>query len=141
MNKKELVLACLSPAKGAFHSPVQIQKLLFLIDRNIPEEIGGHHFNFQPYNYGPFDRTLYEVLEELKNEGLVEIVQAHTWHEYKLTDKGQGLSLKLIEGLPARAKDYIRQVSEFVRELTFTQLVSAIYKAYPEMRANSVFQG
>jgi hypothetical protein len=39
-----------------------------------------------------------------------------------------------------KAIAYIRQASEFVRSLSFTQLVSAIYKAYPEMRENSVFQ-
>ena len=35
----------------------------------------------------------------------------------------------------------IEQVSKFVRSLSFEQLVSAIYKAYPRMKANSVFRG
>ena len=58
MTRKEVVLAALAPAKHAPHSPVQVQKLIFLIDRNIPREVGGPHFDFQPYNYGPFDKAV-----------------------------------------------------------------------------------
>jgi hypothetical protein len=39
-----------------------------------------------------------------------------------------------------QARDYIDRESIFVRSLSFPELVAAIYKAYPEMRANSVFQ-
>lgn len=141
MNKKEIVLAGLAPANCCFHSPAQVQKLFFLIDKNIAEDVSGPHFDFQPYNYGPFDKEVYEVLEGLEKEGLAEIVQLHRWKEYRLTENGQIKGNKLLNALPVKAKDYIKKLSEFVRQLNFTQLVSAIYKAYPEMRANSVFQG
>ncbi len=140
MNQKELILAGLAPAKGASHSPVQVQKLFFLIDRNIPEEIEGPLFNFHPYNYGPFDKTVYDVLLDLTFEGLVDIIPQDLLICYKLTLKGQEEGENLLSDLPKSANKFIEQVSEFVRSLSFTQLVSAIYKAYPEMRANSVFQ-
>ena len=91
-------------------------------------------------NYGPFDKAVYEVLEELEHEELVETTQVYNWREYRLTGKGQEIGGRLLAKLPSRAQDYIRRVSIFVRRLTFTQLVTAIYEAYPEMRANSVFQ-
>ena len=141
MKKKEIVLVGLAPANCTFHSPAQVQKLFFLIDRNIATNVGGPHFDFQPYNYGPFDKAVYEVLEELEKDGLVEIVPFHTWKEYRLTENGQVEGNRLLNALPERVKDYINKVSEFVKKLTFAQLVSAIYEAYPEMRANSVFQG
>jgi len=140
MNQNEIVLAALSASNGALHSPVQVQKLLFLIDRNLGKDIGGPHFNFHPYNYGPFDRAVYETLESLGNEGFVEIVSNHSWKEYALTEKGRAQGMAIFESLPIPTKKYIAEVSRFVRSLSFTQLVSAIYKAYPEMRANSVFQ-
>ena len=40
MSKEELLLAALASAKGSSFSPVQIQKLLFLIDRRIGRDIG-----------------------------------------------------------------------------------------------------
>jgi uncharacterized protein YwgA len=139
MDKKEIVLAGLSPANGGLHSPVQVQKLFFLIDRNLGKAVNGPHFDFRPYNYGPYDKSVYEVLEDLEKNGLVEVIQLN-WKEYRLTDAGQEAGDKLLCSLEPKTKQYIQHASEFVRKLTFTQLVSAIYEAYPEMRVNSVFQ-
>jgi hypothetical protein len=35
----------------------------------------------------------------------------------------------------------IKILSEFVRKLSFSELVSAIYKEYPEMKKYSIFRG
>jgi hypothetical protein len=140
MDQREIVLAGLAPAEGALHSPVQVQKLFFLLDANIPNDIKGPLFNFQPYNYGPFDKRVYEILEGLAKEGYVEIVRCNSWNNYRLTSKGQEEGGKLLNALDERPRNYIRVVSDFVRSLSFTQLVTAIYKAYPDMRQNSVFQ-
>jgi len=140
MDRKETILAAFAAADGASHTPVQVQKLLFLIDREIPDFVGGVHFNFQPYNYGPFDVSLYDELAELGNENYVEIIPEHNWMSYRLSDKGQGVGTALLKSLDPKAQNFIKQISVFVRSLTFSQLVSAIYKAYPDMKVNSVFQ-
>lgn len=140
MTKKEIVLAALAPAKTSKHSPVQVQKLLFLIDRNLASVLGGPFFSFEPYHYGPFDKGVYETLEELASEGLVEICFDRHWKSYRLTEAGEAKASEIFESLPCNAKDYISKVSAFVRRSSFSQLVSSIYKAYPEMRKNSVFQ-
>jgi hypothetical protein len=140
MNQREIILAGLAPAKGAAYTPVQVQKLFFLIDRNIPEEIEGPLFNFQPYNYGPFDRAVYDNLLELTNEDFVDIDYEYNCRTYKLTVKGQEEGDKIFRTLPEHVQAYIDTVSKFVRSLSFTQLVRAIYNAYPEMKQNSVFQ-
>ncbi len=141
MNREEIILAALAPAKGTSHTPVQVQKLLFLIDREISDLIDGPHFNFQPYDYGPFDKAVYDELRKLKNKGHVYIIPEENWQNYMLTKTGESMGEKILNSLPPIAQDYIERVSEFVRKLTFSQLVSAIYKTYPEMRDNSVFQG
>lgn len=140
MNQREIILAGLTPAKGAAHTPVQVQKMFFLLDRNITEALGGPFFNFQPYNYGPFDKTVYDVLEQLTVEDLVDIDLEYNWRTYKLTVQGQEEGENIFEALPEYIQGYIESVSVFVRSLSFTQLVRAIYKAYPEMKQNSVFQ-
>jgi hypothetical protein len=140
MDKRDFALACLSVANGANHSPVQVQKLFFLIEKNIPEEIDGPYFNFHSYNYGPFDKSVYEVLEELALHGYVEIGPERNWKSYKLSQIGQERGQEVFDSMSVRAKNYIQLVSNFVRSLSFTQLISAIYKAYPDMRVNSVFQ-
>lgn len=140
MKKRELLLIALSPAKGEFHTPVQVQKLIFLIESNISEYLGGRHFKFKPYHYGPFDKNVYEELRGLAEEGYVDIVETQGWSSYRLTAKGQKEGDKLFKSLEKEdIRKYIKDVSEFVRSLSFTDLVAAIYKAYPEMRKNSVF--
>jgi hypothetical protein len=143
MDRRGVVLAALAPAMGAAHSPVQVQKILFLIDREIAKQVGGPHFNFQPYDYGPFDKDVYDALAMLAAQELVEIEAApgYQWRRYRLTEKGQKEGGKLLASLDRRAVDYINKVSTFVRSLSFEDLISAIYKAYPEMRENSVFRG
>lgn len=140
MDQEKIILAGLAPAKGEAHTPVQVQKMFFLLDQNISEKIGGPFFNFQPYNYGPFDKAVYEVLERLAKAGLVSFESQGSWRTYKLTVQGQREGERILSQLPAGVQDYIDTVSQFVRGLSFTQLVRAIYKAYPEMKQNSVFQ-
>jgi uncharacterized protein YwgA len=137
-----MALAALAPAGGAPHSPVQVQKLLFLIDRNLSSLLGGPSFDFQPYHYGPFDRDVYTTLEDLAKQGLVEITQGqgNKWPDYRLTVEGQCRAARVLGDLEERAQRYVQRASAFVRSLSFPELVSAIYKAYPEMRVHSVFQ-
>ncbi len=141
MDKKDIILATFAPANGVAHTPVQVQKLLFLIDRGIPELVGGPYYDFQPYNYGPFDVDVYNKLDILASEGYVEVIPEQTWSSYRLTEKGQQAGDKLLSELNEKAQKFIVDASKFVRELSFVQLVTAIYKAYPEMKVNSVFQG
>lgn len=140
VDKTQLVLAAMAPAEGALHTPVQIQKLLFLIDRNISRDREGAHFDFRPYYYGPFDREVYAELEKLDREGDVEICPTTRWKTYRLTAQGQQKGSQLLSRLSPSAQAYVTEVSAVVRRMSFSELVSAIYRAYPDMCENSVFQ-
>ena len=73
MLRRDVLLMMMAPAGTAVHTPVQVQKLAFLIDRLVGETIGGTSFDFKPWHYGPFDKAVYQVLEELERDNLVEI--------------------------------------------------------------------
>lgn len=139
MQRHEYVLAALSAAKQASLTPVQIQKMFFLMDKQVSQATGGPYFDFQPYDYGPFDRSVYDELEKLSREQLAEVIQLGRVREYRLTDRGQELGDGYFAQFPKKAQSYCERVVEFVRSLSFSELVRAIYKAYPEMAANSVF--
>ncbi len=143
MNQKEIVLAALAASKGQSHTPVQTQKLLFIIDQKIPQSVDGPHFDFQPYDYGPFDKNVYSVLNELYNDGDVEILYEgqNNLRHYNLTNQGQSKGKKLLESLDKSASEYICQLSHFVISQPFAKLVSAVYRAFPEMKVNSIFRG
>ena len=142
MNKKEMILTALAASSGAVHTPVQIQKLLFLLDRRTAAYLGGPFFQFVPYDYGPFDKEIYGLLDGLSGEGLVEIISqlGIPWKKYRLTPIGQQAGNDALSRLDDQVSDYIRKLSDFVRSLSFTDLLSTIYREYPEMKANSVFR-
>ncbi len=141
MERKNYVLAVMATAGGTEHTPVQIQKLFFLLDKKIPGAVGGPYFDFVAYDYGPFDSEVYEVIHELEDDGDAETCDG-SLRRYKLTAPGQqkGSSL-LLEEFDLQTGEYIKKLSAWVRSLSFAELVSAVYQEFPEMKANSVFRG
>lgn len=139
MDRSETVLGILASAKGLPLTPVQLQKAAFLLDRNGLAE----GFHFVPYDYGPFDRAVYDEAAALAHDGLATVNPAQwgRWNVYSATPEGVDAGESLLENLPAQHAAYVRNVVEWVRKQSFASLVKSIYQQYPEMRANSVFQG
>jgi hypothetical protein len=141
MNRRDLVLAALSTSRGVSWQPVQLQKLFFLLDRKLATQLGGPFFSFAPYDYGPFDATVYHEIEGLERSGQAMIDRpAFGMKTYGLTADGQAAGESLLGVLPRAVREYIASLSNWVRSLSFTQLVSAIYAEFPEMKERSVFR-
>jgi len=142
MNRKDWTLLAICAAGHKGLSPVQLQKTLFLLGKEIPEAVNGDFYDFQPYNYGPFDRRAYIDAEALADEGRVEISQnaGENWNRFTATRDGEIKASYLQREVP-EATEYLSRLVPWVQQQTFQQLVKAIYAKYPEMRANSVFQG
>ena len=141
MDRANYVLVSMSPAKKDDFSPVQVQKLFFLLDRNIADHSGGPHFNFIPYDYGPFDSEVYKQLRELESSELVNVngSNLHPSRTYRLTSAGQEQGQRQFPDFPMEVQEYIKETVKFVRAASFSELISSIYHAYPEMKVNSVF--
>ena len=122
---------------GAIYDPVQIQKLLFLVDREIPEEVGGPHFRFVPYHYGPFDEKVYGILQLLERKGQVTVDRTGAYPCYALTDLGLKEGLGILRTLAPAVSHYLTQAADWVRRLSFSQLLRDIYARYPDMATNS----
>jgi uncharacterized protein len=143
MNRNDFVLAVFASSNNAIYSPVQIQKLFFLIEKKIPELSENNYFNFTPYNYGPFDPEIYDVILELISSGDLKVINDVNSRimKYNTTDKGQIRGEQILQSLGKNTISKIKILSEFVRKLSFSELVSAIYKEYPEMKKYSIFRG
>ena len=89
MTRDRIVLAGMAAAgPGAKFDAVRLQKLFFLIDREIPHLIGGPHFDYKPYHYGPFDKAVYDVLDDLLESGDAAADASSRYPLYSLTDSG-----------------------------------------------------
>jgi hypothetical protein len=141
MDRSEIVLAALAAGgEGAMFTPVQVQKLFFIIDRELGPRVDGPHFAFVPYDYGPFDGAVYRELEALRHRGMVHIDAAGSVKHYSLTPEGLAPGGRTLGRLDANVRQYLDRVARWIRSLGFGALVSAIYTKYPEMKANSVFR-
>lgn len=144
MRRSDAVLAVLASANGATLSPAQLQKATFLLARNTPDIFDqGEQFNFVPYDYGPFDRAVYDEAQMLQLQGLAQINQAPNgrWNVYSASQQGVARGRVILEAIPPNRREYVENVVAWVRQQSFASLVKSIYNHYPEMRANSIFQG
>lgn len=141
MTRQELILAVLaSGGQNATFLPVQVQKLFFLIDREVPQRVGGPFFDFAPYDYGPFDSAVYDELDRMKSSGIVFIDTTGRYRRYSLTDDGFQKGSATLHRLPADIQTFFTGLTAWVRKLDFQQLVAAIYNKYPDMKVNSIFR-
>jgi hypothetical protein len=140
MKRQDWTLLAISSANGGGLSAVQLQKVLFLLEQDLPKEIGEGFYNFVPYNYGPFDPTVYKDADHLSLQGFVNISQpTGRYNVYKVTPEGADRARHLEHEAPPRALQHLRNVIAWVQKLSFAELVRAIYTRYPAMKANSVF--
>jgi uncharacterized protein len=144
MTRRDLVLAILAVARGRPYQPAQLQKAAFLIMRNVPHIIeDGPGFSFVPYDYGPFDASVYWEAEKLRDSGeaIITLSPNGRWKTYAASQLGITRGEDLLRALPEEVRAYISRISEWVLSQSFGSLIRAIYDAYPEMRENSIFNG
>jgi uncharacterized protein len=140
MCREDLTLIMLALADGGSYTPVQIQKAMFLAD-DLVRDAFHSRYNFQPYDYGPFDLDVYRDVERMEAHGLTRVsVTSRGWNIYTATDAGRQHAYTLLENLSSDQRQMFTRISRFVRSLSFSDLVSSIYKAYPHMRERSVFR-
>ena len=139
MDGKDVVLLAVAESDSLV-TPAQLQKALFLIDRQVMLD-SCSHFNFVPYHYGPFDAAIYREADRLHQDGLVlRIHSPQGWTNTIITPKGREHAQKLQEKLSNDTRQAIGEVVRKVQSMTFRELLSKIYADYPAFRENSVFQ-
>lgn len=141
-KRQDWLLLALDHRQGKSITPVQIQKAMFVMAMEAKKEVGKRFYKFEPYNYGPFDVTIYRDLEDLAGEGLVSVeTSPHRWSIYSITPAGIQKTSEIKKSTDADTVDYLREVVDWVCGRSFSSLVRAIYHHYPQYKVNSVFIG
>jgi hypothetical protein len=140
MNRVDWNLLVLAAAEGKFLTPAQFQKILFLLQKKFGDVIPGG-YSFRSYNYGPFDADVYSDADSLESKGLAYINRTPGgWRVYGATEAGLEKAKSLAKEADPKALDYAKKVVNWARNLSFSDLVRAIYEAFPEMKANTIFK-
>ncbi len=141
MERKDWLMLTVAAAGPRSLTPVQLQKALFLVGKNLATFVGPDFYKFIPYNYGPFSVDIYRDAKLLQQGGLVRIEpEQGQLPEYFATPQGNIRAADLRYSLLPGVASYIETVTRWTQQLTFPQLVTAIYAKYPEFRKNSVFK-
>jgi hypothetical protein len=142
MNASDWLLLTVAAAEGESMSPVQLQKTLFLMGKEVgARRLARPFYKFVPYDYGVFCADIYSDAEFLDSSGLVEITYGGRYKQYSATGEGLAEAAVLRESANDNAIEFLDSVVKWVRSLSFDELVRAMYKKYPETKKRSVFRG
>jgi uncharacterized protein len=125
--------------------PIRFQKGLFLFARRaqVPER---SKYVFRPYNYGPTSTGIYDDLDHLVDEGLLEPVPVpgKNWLRYKPTEvtfsKGKQILKQAEDEKLADAAQELFDIKQDVSSVGFNELLELVYAEHPEFAVNSIFR-
>jgi hypothetical protein len=145
MGRRDWNLLVLSSAYGDLLTPAQLQKILFLLGKNLPESVLSCDFyQFEPGAYGPFDATVFTDTQSLVAEGLARIFSSApgsgSYGLFTVTHAGMERARKLGTALPEGVQDYVSKVVRWACDQSFPSLIRSIYRLYPETALYGVFQ-
>jgi len=143
MEKEQWLLLAIAAGESEGLTPVQLQKSLFLLGKSLSKKVLGKSFyKFVPYNYGPFNVTIYSDAESLGRKGLVEIQhEGRRWPQYRVTAAGVRLARDVHNALSEEVRSHLDAVVKWTQSKSFSGLLRAIYREYPQYRQSSIFQG
>ena len=115
----------------------RLQKELFLAQKVLKDHHISRPYSFRPYHYGPFCKDVYNDIEWLKSEGLVEEKReesvAGIVRVFRLTQSGLDQTRDLI-----RLQDLedsfrlIRGIKKEYNSMSVIDLVELTHREYPE---------
>ena len=140
MQRTDLLLKIITAANGEPVTPLQLQKIAFLVGMEFQDELPPNYYQFQPYDYGPFCVAVYRDAEFLEREGLITIRRNPRggWKEYFALYAAAAKDLHVI---PQNIQEFVDTKVQWAREVGFQEVVRTIYMEYPQFKVNSVFQG
>jgi hypothetical protein len=140
-SRDEFLLLALASAKDGRLTPLQIQKAMFLLKQEAAQFVGPDFYEFVPYNYGPFNSSIYDDLNLLAASGLVSIDQSQgrSWAMYTITGAGQQRADRIRQNVAPAIRDYTENVVTWIKSQSFASLLRSIYAKYPNFAINSVF--
>lgn len=136
MDRKDYALLALLFADKPLN-PVHVQKVLFVFGRETAQP---GFYEFEPWDFGPYAPEIYRDLEAAQSNGLIEILPGQP-RRYALTKEGESAAEALRAKVAPKDGEFLESLSVWARDLSFSAIVQAIYRRYPEYRERSIFQG
>ncbi len=133
----QVILAALAAGGDkAKLDPVQLQHLLFLIDKTASEWVDGPHFEFTPSPIGPFDPSVKASILKLCSEGCLATETGSKGLLLTLTSQGREKGSVVLKRLDASVGLYLSELHAWARARRFGQRLSDIQSRFPDAVTN-----
>lgn len=129
-GSERVILYAIGSEGLPIHSLVNLQKILFLTSRSIPQVLGDVFF-FEPHKKGPYCKDIDETVLDLSSCGLIDS------DTLGLTEKGSDVYGLIDSGIKEPLKGMVDYWKEFENGITEDELLTFVYSTYPDMVRNS----
>jgi len=139
-ERQAVLLASIYYHQNMVQKPAMVtvaMKSAFLLQQEAGLNLG---YEFIPYKYGPFSREVYEDIEELEKNLLVERVKPKKdieMTEIRLIEEFKDWTEKIIDSLPKDIKEIVKEYIEKYGKMELNELLDYVYAKYPEYAAKS----
>jgi hypothetical protein len=138
VDRQDVMLLIADGADGRFPlDPIRLMKGCFIV-----AEIGPPDwkplFEFSPYDYGPFDPSVYRARDALLGKGLLVAIPAGRYSHYKITEAGHERAEEIARGLDAPVAEWLRNIGHWVTSKSFNDLLREIYDRFPDYATRSI---
>ncbi|MDE2855907.1 MAG: hypothetical protein OXN88_17180 [Chloroflexota bacterium] len=137
VSRSDILLAILAAADGKKLSRGHLQKVAFLVSEEFKGELPADFYRFDKHNYGPFCHDITGDTDMLLYWGWIRSSAGTNGsaETYSIANQVNLDEIQLAENI----KRYIRDTVAWVVDMSFSQLVKAIYLRYPEFLERSIF--
>lgn len=137
VSRSDILLAILAAAGGKELSRGHLQKVAFLVSEEFKGELPADFYRFDKHNYGPFCHDITSDTDMLLYWGWIRSSPGidGSAETYSIANQVNLDEIQVAENI----KRYIRDTVAWVVDMSFSQLVKAIYLRYPEFLERSIF--
>jgi len=144
MNRTDLLLLLLYAAGPTekycetIGGKTRLQKEVFLAQKGLRDNNIKSNYYFRPYHYGPYSIELYDDVNWLISEGIIEIRKIRLekrgiYTEYKLTSKGiTEMEQKIDDPNLKKSFEIISGIKKQYNRMNIVSLVEYTHNKYPE---------
>jgi len=131
MLSRQKVLVNMLRCAGGSASRVQLMKWAFLLAAETPSRGGSAYYQFVPYLYGPHSFALYQEMDALVRDGIVEFPGENIG--WRLTNT----AFRAVPPLDTPVRTDVRYVMNKYGAMSRSRLTDMVYERYPWFTVNS----
>ena len=138
VDRQDVMLLIADGADGPFPlDPIRLMKGCFIVAEIGPDE-WKRLFEFRPYDYGPFDPSVYRACDALLGKGLLVATPAGRYSHYTITETGRERASSIATEMDPSLAEWLRNIGHWVTSKSFNDLLREIYDRFPDYASRSI---